>query len=277
MAGHTALMAGWRPVASPPPTDPWLKYRTTMYVGTAGQRLALMPGIAGLSNSDTGLINATLPAGWRYGYKGASINYTVALFDTPLVVDGVAMNAADVRQTVAFVGVPNGDLMTPFDGTGIEDHAIFACRHPGTPYYNWKDNRADALLLGKIYGRDKLMTIEGIEGGTLGNNVFPIPTADEYRSLFGGDYWLFVIESLQYGTSPTCRIRLYGRANLVWDSGARGPTGSAFTNANATFACSMINMTDTNSARFNIQAMYSWMHPRDTEIPIASIRDAVGY
>lgn len=271
MPGHTALMAGWGGNAS----DVW--GRKQLYAGGGGNYLMLTPDKVGIATSYGGAVSTTLPPGWRYGIKYGNTNYGAALFETPIVLDGAPVGAGAVRQTIAFVAQANTSLLSP----GIADHAIVGCRHPGVPYtsHGMYQNRSDALLVGGagIWGLVQApCTIEGIEGASP-DNVWPMTIGQAYYGLSATDEALFVLESLQYDTVPWFRFRVLNRVSTVYDSGARYPTGSTFTSSHNNVLIAGVNMDDSLAFRFAIFKMWSFMHPRDTEVPISVIRDTIGY
>lgn len=253
--------------------DEWGRQR--LYLGQSGNYLVLTPDLVGTATSYGGAVSASLPAGWRYAKKYGAVNYGAALYDTPMQLLGVPAEAGAVRQTVAFVGRANQFLLNP----GIADHIVIGARHGGLDYTGWGCNRSDAILIGGagIWGLSKPpCTIEGIEGGAF-DNVWPMPIGESYLGLSPVDEAMFVYESLQYGNNPVFRFRVMNRVSTLYDSGARYPTGTPFTNANNCVLLAGVNMDDTYTYRFAIDRMWSFMHPRDTEVPVSVIRDTIGY
>lgn len=266
MAAFMGMLSSFKASA-----DPWGRKR--LYAGGSGNYLVATPNLVGQSNSYSGPVSATLPPGWAYAKKSGVTNTGAAVYPMPELTAG---GVESMRHTIAFVAQGNSPLYT----NGIADHVVVGARHRGGNWNAPPDNRSDAMLVGGagIWGvHGGHANIEGIEGGAGGlSNTWPMDP-DRYLGLTSVDENLFVLESLQYGSSPVFRFRVYSRTSLLYDSGARYPTGTAFTTAHNAVLLAGVNMDNSYLFRFAIFRMWSFIHPRDTEVPISVVRDTIGY
>lgn len=275
MAGHTALLCGWPRIAAAPQAD---QYGTVVLYNTSdgSERFRLRGDACGIvPNSNASNVIGALPPGWAYGRRpNGTTNFPVGVIGTPWKLNGVSADFSSVRLTVAFRMECSTQLVNPAN----DNHVVVAARHKGTQYVQWKDNRSDAVLIGSIYGRGSLMTIEGIEGGA-SDNVWPLTQAQEFRQVLYGSAEGVVLESLQYGSSdPRARIRyINARNGVVYDSGISPNTGSAFTASHASIIVSCVDMLGSapTAQWMDIFKMVYFMTPRDTEVPLSVIRAAI--
>lgn len=279
MAGfHASLIFGGAPV---PPAYT----KTRLYRSPGGVAAFVLRGDkAGVMTtpSSSGTVGA-LPAGWREGSAFGTPRPQVGVYDTPFVLDGVAVPFDTVRQTITAKFVATASL---FD-LAYDAHVVIGARHKGTPYATYGDNRCDAMLTGAIGAVDglparaNLLTTEAIEGKPWTNpgTIWPIPYGQEYYGMSGGPLaaWGIVFESLQYGTTnPAARIRLYNDQGILWyDSGPAQYTGTPFTSANASVIVSCVDIGGTNTPYLALANITSFMTPRDTEVPQTVLLDEI--